>query len=215
LIAHRYHFCTLLALFEALLLGLTIGPLLIATMQAASGLNLSRVTAKELLMNRILGTAFLALVSPFVASVGAEAPDEALLAEMKKCAVCQVMAEKPALMEHMTWETHKIDNGMLCIASVPKEHAKEFASLHAKLMQNVAKVKADLKQGEAVQLCSFCESMGELEKAGATQQVIDTATGAITLVTSTDPELVEKIHEQADKAIAEQKKLRQARPTTG
>ena len=81
-------------------------------------------------MNRLLGTAIL-LFSPWVASLDAEAPDETQLAEMKKCAVCKEMADTPHLMEHMTWETHKIDNGMLCVASVPMEHAKEFASLHA------------------------------------------------------------------------------------
>jgi hypothetical protein len=165
-------------------------------------------------MNRILGTTFLALLSPCVASLGADAANDALLAEMKKCAVCRAMAEKPDLMEHMTWETHKIDNGMLCVANVPKEHAKEFANLHAKMMQNVAKVKADLREGKAVQLCSFCQSMGDLEKSGAKQQVIDTATGSITLVTSTDPEVVKKIHEQADRVIAEQKKLQQERQKT-
>ena len=165
-------------------------------------------------MNKVLATAFLTLSASFTAVAFAQAPDEAQLAEMKKCAVCQVMAQHPEIMEHMTWETHKIDNGMLCLATVPKEQAKEFASLHAKMMQNVAKVKADLKQGKEVELCSFCRAMADLEKAGAKQQVIDTATGAISLVTSTDPEVVKQIHAQADEVIAEQKKLQQ-KPSTG
>jgi hypothetical protein len=128
---------------------------------------------------------------------------------MKRCEVCKVLAEKPVLMEHMRWETHKIDNGMLCVASVSEEHKKDFDAAHKKMMQCIAKVTADQKAGKKVQLCSFCVGMGDLMKAGAKQQEINTATGAISLITSSDPATVEKIHAQADKAIAEQKKLEQ------
>jgi hypothetical protein len=172
------------------------------------------VKTKESAMNKVLATAVVALVACFTALSLAEAPDEKLLAEMKKCTVCKTMAENPELLEQMTWETHKIENGMLCVASVPKQYAKEFATLYDKMMQSVAKVKADSQQGKTTALCSFCESMGELNKAGAKQQEIKTGTGAISLITSMDPEVVRKIHAHADKAIAEQKKLQQNRPTT-
>jgi hypothetical protein len=167
------------------------------------------VNSKESVMNKVLATSVLALVTCSGTLARSEAPDEAVLTEMKKCAVCKVMALKPELMAHMTWETHKIDNGMLCLASVPKEYAKDFWALHEKMMQNVAKVKSDLQQGKEAALCSFCESMGELEKAGAKQQVIKTKSGAVSLITSTDPKIVTTIHEHADKAIEEQRKLQQ------
>ncbi len=61
--------------------------------------------------------------------VWAASPSPETLAEMKKCAVCKELASHPTLLEEMTWETHKIENGMLCVASVPKEHAKEFAAI--------------------------------------------------------------------------------------
>jgi hypothetical protein len=130
-----------------------------------------------------------------------------LVAEMEKCEICKAMARKPELLQEMTWETHKIDHGMLCVATVPKEHAKEFAALHKAMLSNVEKVKEELDRGQKVELCSFCSGMSELEKAGAKQEAIETATGAINLVTSEDPAIVNKIHAQADAAIAEQKKL--------
>lgn len=139
----------------------------------------------------------------------AEPPSPEVLAEMKKCAVCKELAANPTLMGEMTWETHKIDNGMLCVATVPKEHGKEFAALHEKMMTNVKQVQADQKAGKPVQLCAFCEGMAELQKAGATEQVIELENGAVSLLTSTEPEIVAKIHAQADKAIAEQKKAKE------
>jgi hypothetical protein len=141
--------------------------------------------------------------------LSADSPPDAVLTEMKKCAVCKSLAENPKFMSQMTWETHKIENGMLCVSSVPKESKAEFASLHGKMMQSVEKVKSDSKAGKKVELCSFCEGMGSLEKAGAKHQVIETQTGAVSLITSTDPDVVKKIHAQADEAIAMQKKIQQ------
>jgi hypothetical protein len=152
----------------------------------------------------------LGLAACWAASTCAENPTEKMLADMKKCAVCNVMAEKPDLMKDMTWESHKIEGGMLCVASVPKEKMKEFAALHEKMLKQIEHVKADSQQGKAVALCGFCQGMGELEKAGAKQQHIQTATGFISLVTSQDSAVVAKIHAQADKAIAEQKKMAEA-----
>jgi hypothetical protein len=139
---------------------------------------------------------------------------ENLIAEMEKCAVCKYMAENPELMRQMTWETHKIDNGMLCLTTVPKQMKKEFDTVSAKMMQAIEKVKADEKQGKEVTLCHFCESMGELMKLSAKQQHIETETGEIHLFTSDDASLVKKIHAMADKAIAEQKKMKEQQERT-
>lgn len=142
---------------------------------------------------------------------GTAQTEQDLIAEMEKCAVCKAVAENPSLMREMTWETHKIDNGMLCLTTVPKEHAKEFVALHEKMLKNVAQVEADQKKGVNVELCSFCQAVSELEKAGAKQEFVQTGFGGINLLTSSDPSVVEKIHAQADKAIAEQTKLKEAK----
>jgi hypothetical protein len=139
---------------------------------------------------------------------------ENFLAEMKKCAVCKYMAENPELLREMTWETHKIDNGMLCLTTVPKAMKKEFDAISAKMMQAIEKVKAEEKQGTEVQLCHFCVTMGELMKLDAKQEHIETQTGAIHLCTSDDPTVVKKIHAMADKAIAEQKKMKEQQQRT-
>jgi hypothetical protein len=160
-------------------------------------------------MRTVIAVAFLGLLACVVA-VSAEQQNDALLAEMKKCAICKEMAENPKLMSQVSWETHKIDNGALSVSTVPKESVKQMAALHEKMMKNVEKAKSDLQSGKKVEMCSFCEGMGELEKSGAKIQTIHTSTGAVSLITSPDPEVVKKIHAHADQAIAMQKKMQQA-----
>jgi hypothetical protein len=136
-----------------------------------------------------------------------------LQAEMEKCVVCKYIGENSELMREMTWETHKIDNGMLCLTTVPKELKKDFDAVSAKMMQAIEKVKADEEQGKEVELCHFCVAMGELMKLNAKQQHIETQTGAIHLCTSDDPAVVKKIHAMADKVIAEQKEMKEQQRT--
>jgi uncharacterized membrane-anchored protein YhcB (DUF1043 family) len=160
-------------------------------------------------MKACLSLAVVALAVAWSTTVRAESQSGDPRMEMQKCEVCKFLAEKPDLMKQMTWETHKIDNGMISVASGPKENKDEFHAVHEKMMQAVAKVKADQQQGKPVQLCEYCQSMSELMKAGAKQQNIETAGGAICLVTSDDPAVVQKIHAAADKAIAQQQQMEQ------
>jgi hypothetical protein len=149
-----------------------------------------------------------ALVAAAVSSLAAyAATSDDAMADMKKCAVCKVMVENPDLMASMTWECHKVDAGMVCLASVPKDKKKLYDEVHKKMMANVEHVKAEKAAGHDVELCHFCSAMGELEKAGAKEETVDTATGSIYLVTATDPALVAKIHAHADMAIAHQKMI--------
>ena len=144
----------------------------------------------------------------------AEHHEGELAKEMEKCAVCKSMA-KPELMKHMTWETHKIENGMLCVASVPKEQKKEFDAAHQEMTKAIAAVTAAAQSGQKPELCGFCQGMGELTKAGAKHQEIATKTGAISIFTSSDPAVLAKIHAQADKTIEMQKKMEQEHAASG
>jgi hypothetical protein len=165
-------------------------------------------------MKTIVSLAALGLAVGWSSAALAQNEEHNLIEEMQKCAVCKYMAENPELLKEMTWETHKIDNGMLCLTTVPKEQKKEFDAVSAKMMQAIAKLEADPAHAKEAKLCSFCRSMGELHKLHAKMQHIDTQTGAIHMVTSDDPALVKKIHAMADKAIAEQKKMQQQEERT-
>jgi hypothetical protein len=165
-------------------------------------------------MKTIVSLAALGLAVGWSSAAVAQIEEHNIAEEMQKCAVCKYMGENPELMKAMIWETHKIENGMLGLTTVPKEMKKEFDTASAKMMQEIAKLEADPTYAKKAELCSFCASMGELSKLGAKMQHIDTKTGAIHMVTSDDPATVKKIHALADKAIAEQKKMQQQEERT-
>lgn len=164
-------------------------------------------------MNSFRPLASLALLLTVATVAVAATTVEKMMEEMGKCDVCKTMVDKPELMEHSTWESHKIDNGMLCVMNVPKEYQDQFNAAHAEMMRQIAQVKANEQAGHETHLCSFCRSMADLEKAGAKQQEIKTETGAVTLVTSQDPSVIAKIHATADQAIEVQKQLKEATRT--
>jgi hypothetical protein len=169
---------------------------------------------KEPGMKTIVSLAVVGLVVGWSSRACGQATHDKMLAEMEKCAVCKHLAENPELMKVMNWETHKIDNGMLCLTTVPKEMKKEFDAVSAKMMQAIEKVKGDQKEGKPVELCSLCVTMGDLMHTTAKQQHIDVSTGAIHLCTSDDPGVVKMIHALADKAIANQKKMKEQQQRT-
>jgi hypothetical protein len=158
-------------------------------------------------MKTLLTIATLALVASGAMSAVAASSEDAMMAEMEKCAVCKNLAANPELLENMTWETHKLDNGMMCVTTVSEEFKADFDSLNAKVKTSVEKVKADQQQGKAVPLCDLCADMGQITEAGAKEKEIKIPNGSIHMMTSDDPAVVEKIHANADKAIAMQKQM--------
>ena len=158
-------------------------------------------------MKTTLTLAILALSVNWATLICAAPPDEAMKADMEKCAVCKHLAANPALLQNMSWETFKIDNGMLCVMSAPKEMKSELEALFQKMEAEMERIKADKLAGKEVEVCALCASMGELMETGAKEQEIKTATGMIHLMTSADPAVVQKIHASADQAIAMQKHM--------
>jgi hypothetical protein len=158
-------------------------------------------------MKAIFSLVVLGLAVAWSSSVFAENETDKMLAEMKKCDVCKNLIENPELLMSMDWETHKTENGMLSLSTVPKKKKKDFDKVNGKMRHAIEQVTADVKAGKEVHLCSFCSEMAELMKAGAKQQHIETKTGEIEMCTSDDPAVVKKIHELADKAIAMQKQI--------
>jgi len=150
-------------------------------------------------MKSLITLAALAVAACWTSTASAATAAADHVDEMKECAVCSVMAGDGELMKHMTWEIHKIGPGMLCITSVPADLKDSFDAAGKKMMETVAGLAAKFQAGEQVKLCSFCQAMAELMQAGAKQESVDTKTGSILIVSSTDPAVIEKIHAHADK----------------
>ena len=119
--------------------------------------------------------------------------------DMQKCQICKCMGEHMETMQHVTWETHKIDHGMLSASVIPSEHRAMVEAIHKK-MHAMGNLRAT---GKEMELCGFCDSYGALKQAGAKEQEITTDFGMITMLTSDDSDLVKKIHDHADRTIKE------------
>lgn len=121
-----------------------------------------------------------------------------------ECAICKHLGEKPELMQAMRWETHLLKNGMMMVAVAPEELRAEYAAC-CKSMKNASEEIADGAEAESI--CGYCDSFTELVHDGAVLQELVTAVGSVTLVTSDNPSMVEKIHVHAKRTQEEEAKL--------
>lgn len=157
------------------------------------------------LMN-ILAIGAIALAG--AATATADDKDESWI-DFEKCAVCKHVGQHKELLTKVKCETHIIDNGMLTVVTIPDEYKDEMKTVHNKMNEAIEKVKS----GEKAELCGFCQSYAKLLKAGAKCQEIETSSGAVSLLTSDQPEVVAQIKEHAQKAIKEHEKHTAQRPS--
>ena len=68
-------------------------------------------------------------------------------------------------------------------------------------------IHAKIENGEKAKCCGFCQSLTGIVKAGAKKKDLTTIAGDITMITSDDPVLIEKIHAHAKRTIVEHKKM--------
>ena len=122
--------------------------------------------------------------------------------DMKNCAVCKSMGEHMDIMQHIKWETHLVNTGMMSVSIIPAEYQAVMKEAHEKMEATIEK----LKSGEQMHLCGFCESYRKLMAQGAKSEDFETDAGHVSLLTSTDPQVVAQIHDHAKKTMAEYKK---------
>lgn len=145
--------------------------------------------------------ALIALVALACSSVDAQ--EESSWFDLDNCAICKNMSDVEDLLPNIKWENHKIPNGMLSISVIPEAYKEKMETAHKGMEATIER----LQGGEAMELCGFCTSYGALMEAGAESTELKTVGGDISMITSNDPAVVEKIHVHADKTIEEFKKM--------
>ena len=140
------------------------------------------------------------LVSAFSALYAAE---EGSWFDMQKCEMCKPLMETKGLMEHMTWEHHKVSSGMLSVCKVDQEYVDSY---------NKAKTKMDAvakrwMSGEPVYVCNMCKNFGAIMQSGAVSDLVESGNSFFRVVSTTDPEVVSKIHGWADRTNKEMQAL--------
>lgn len=123
--------------------------------------------------------------------------------DMENCEMCKPMASSEGLMENLTWEQHKISNGVLSTCTVDAEYMDAYKKADAAMMANGEKLMA----GEKLQLCGSCGALNMIFAKGLKYENVETKNGGITLFTSDDPEVVAEVHKWADKNDEEMAKM--------
>jgi len=152
----------------------------------------------------------------FVNSVSAQDKEkqdkEVAWFDMDHCAICKNMASMKDDMHKIKWDVHMLDNGMLMVSVVPRKMKEGMA----KAGEGVKKTVKRLESGEQLDLCGFCQSYGGLMEMGADIKELKSVGVDITVITSSDAEVVKKIQAFGKKSKVEHKKmLAQMKTDTG
>jgi len=123
--------------------------------------------------------------------------------DMDHCEICKNMASMKDSMHRIKWETHMLDNGMITVSVVPDDMKEEMAKAEAGVEKTVAK----LEQGEQLDMCGFCQNYGKLMMLGAKFKELRTVGVNISIVTSSDPEVVKEIHAMGKRSRIEHEKM--------
>lgn len=131
--------------------------------------------------------------------------------DLDHCEICQNMASMKDDMHKIKWDVHMLDNGMLMVSVVPRKMKEAMAKADEGVQATVKKLEA----GEQLDMCGFCQTYGELMGMGANIKDLKTVGVNITVITSSDPEVVKKIQAFGKQSKVEHKKmLAQAKTNT-
>ncbi|KAA3636157.1 MAG: hypothetical protein DWP97_03425 [Calditrichaeota bacterium] len=126
--------------------------------------------------------------------------------DMANCEMCKPIAASKGLMENMTWEQHKISNGVLSTCAVKPQYLDAYQKADAAMQANGEKLMA----GEKLQLCGSCEALNMIFAKGLKYEKVETQNGGIVLFTSDNAEVVAEVHKWADKNDKEMAKMMEA-----
>ena len=126
--------------------------------------------------------------------------------DLENCDFCKQFAAQKELMQHMQWETHIIENGFLSIYVIPDEYKPAMKEMEEGMDKTVMKIQ----QGEQVTMCPHCQAYGEFMMSGCKMEELDTVGGQISMVTSSDPDMIAKLHAHARKTQEANKAIQKA-----
>jgi len=131
--------------------------------------------------------------------------------DLENCGMCKHLTADAELFENMDWETHLFTGGLVEITTVPAAYEARFGKLMAKMQGAAAKLQA----GEQMPLCGMCQSYGVLMMAGASMDNFTSGESHITVISSGDPEVVEKIRTHGQRTVDEYAKWMAAEKAEG
>lgn len=116
----------------------------------------------------------------------------------QNCYFCKPMAETPGLMEHVKWETHKIANGVVSLTT----YSPEWKDKTEVALAEMHKLWVNYDPAKHYQMCGMCQAWTKLPQDKIKMETVEFNGGELSISTSTDPMVVAKLHEIADKTTA-------------
>ena len=140
------------------------------------------------------------LVLILVLAIGSIAmADDAPWFDPENCQMCKPIMEIEGLLENMTRESYQIANGMIKVINVTEGYEDKFHRSYEEMMASWQKMIS----GEEMQLCGQCQAFVDAWDETVRMETIKTKTGEISLITSTNPETVAKLHEIVKRSAEE------------
>ena len=117
--------------------------------------------------------------------------------DFENCAFCKNLSAEAGLLEHSTWESHPIKNGLMNIITVEPDYAEAMA----RAGQNMADLGLKIQAGEVnpmgLQMCQHCQTFGMLMMGGVNMEEVRGDAAVVTLMTSDDAGVVTRLQELA------------------
>ncbi len=116
------------------------------------------------------------------------------------CDYCKNFLDEKGLMEHISkWEHHNVKNGAVTITVIDPEYIPAFKRAMGKMQDVASKEMA----GEEVKTCGMCDAYSSIYAHGAEWDVVESGDMIISLLWSSNPEVVAEIHAAVDRTNKE------------
>jgi hypothetical protein len=124
---------------------------------------------------------------------------ETMKAEMAKCSVCKHMGAHLDEIGPMQMEVVRLDNGVAIVHSVPAAKADVYHKASVEMKEAGQACMTMTDEQAKTQLCSFCQELRGISKAGGKVSAGTTKNGDILVVTADDPAVQARITALASK----------------
>ena len=123
--------------------------------------------------------------------------------DFDNCAFCKNLVEDPDLLQHATWESHPIQNGMMNIMTIEPAYAQSLATAEKKMNDLGMQTQSGEVNPMALEMCGSCQATGMLMMSGVKMERIDGDAAIVTMMTSDDAVVVAKLQEIAKRNTTE------------
>lgn len=130
--------------------------------------------------------------------------DEKPWFDMENCAFCKNLKAEEGLMDNITkWEHHNVKNGTVSITVVNKEYLPAYK----RAMDGMEKTSQRMEAGEQLPMCGMCEAYGAAMMKGAQWDEIQSGNTFVSIMYSSEPEVISEIHALTDRTNQEMEKM--------